>query len=131
MPCQILEGYVFLGNYQHLGAEIAAAFMAAVSATAAQMVRSVLLARPGLEARARPGAPLQEMVRGIPSDLYRTCLARVRTPSSCTACKHFLTLVLFFPACYLSLPRAMHCPACILVHGSCMLWRMSDVCKAS
>ena len=75
---------MFLGHYPHVGAEIAAAFMSAVSATAGQMVRSVILARPGLEARARPGAPLQELVKGIPADLFRTCLARVTLPTFLT-----------------------------------------------
>ena len=78
---QVLEGYVFLGNYQHLGGEIAAAVMSAVATVTGQMVRSVLLARPGMEAAARPGAPLQELVKGVPSDLFRTCLARVMLPS--------------------------------------------------
>ena len=43
-----------------------------------QVVRSVILTRPGLEESARAGVPVQDMVRGVPADLFRTCLARVR-----------------------------------------------------
>ncbi len=44
-----------------------------------QVVRSVILTRSGLEESARAGAPVQDMVRGVPADLFRTCLARVST----------------------------------------------------
>lgn len=41
------------------------------------MVRGVLLARPGAEGAT--GGTLQELVRRLPGDLFRTCLARVGT----------------------------------------------------
>ena len=41
------------------------------------VVRGVLLARPGAEGAT--GGTLQELVRRLPGDLFRTCLARVRT----------------------------------------------------
>lgn len=44
----------------------------------AQVVRSVILTQPGLEDRAHASLPVQDMVRGLPADLFRTCLARVR-----------------------------------------------------
>ena len=44
----------------------------------AKVVRSVILTRPGLEDRAHASLPVQDMVRGLPADLFRTCLARVR-----------------------------------------------------
>ncbi len=44
----------------------------------AQVVHSVIMTRPVLEDRARASLPLQDMVRGLPADLFRTCLARVR-----------------------------------------------------
>jgi hypothetical protein len=77
---QVLEGYIFLGTVQELGSRIAGAFAAAAGDAARHVVRSVVLTRPGLEDRARPGMTLQEMVRGVPSDLFRTCLARVSAP---------------------------------------------------
>ena len=53
-----------------------------------QVVRSVILTRAGLEESVRAGAPVQDMVRGVPADLFRTCLARVRAftffPLPCT-----------------------------------------------
>ena len=39
------------------------------------VVRGVLLARPGAEGA--HGGTLQELVRRLPGDLFRTCLARV------------------------------------------------------
>lgn len=63
-----------------------------------QVVRSVILTRTGLEESARAGVPVQDMVRGVPADLFRTCLARVRAykffhlamhglgPAACVLC---------------------------------------------
>ncbi|KAK9901648.1 hypothetical protein WJX75_006561 [Coccomyxa subellipsoidea] len=73
---QVLEGYIFLGNVSELGARLSNAFTSSVSSTVRQVVRSVILTRPGLEESARAGAPVQDMVRGVPADLFRTCLAR-------------------------------------------------------
>ena len=58
-----------------------------------QVVRSVILTRPGLEESARSGAPVQDMVRGVPADLFRTCLARVRAYNSFHLAMHGLQLV--------------------------------------
>ena len=69
---------MFLGNIQELGSRLTNAYMAAVSAACAQTVRSVLLTQPALAQRALSGASMQELTRGIPSDLFRTCLARAR-----------------------------------------------------
>ena len=82
LPChdQVLEGYVFLGNAQHLGGEIVAAFTSAVSASAIAVVHGVIMTRPGsanTPLSRLPGASLQELVHGVPSDLFRTCLAQV------------------------------------------------------
>ncbi|EIE20688.1 hypothetical protein COCSUDRAFT_57256 [Coccomyxa subellipsoidea C-169] len=72
----VLEGYIFLGNISELGARLSHAFTSSVSSTVRQVVRSVILTRSGLEESARAGAPVQDMVRGVPADLFRTCLAR-------------------------------------------------------
>ncbi|KAK9832750.1 hypothetical protein WJX81_008241 [Elliptochloris bilobata] len=55
---QVLEGYVLLGQ----------------DAAVMGVVRSVLLTRPGAEGA--HGGTLQELVRRLPGDLFRTCLAR-------------------------------------------------------
>ena len=73
----MLEGWLFLGNVQELGSRLANAYMAAVSASCAQTVRSVLLTQPVLTQRALMGTTMQDLTRGIPSDIFRTCLARV------------------------------------------------------
>ena len=79
---QVLEGWLFLGNVQELGSRLTNAYMSAVSASCAQTVRSVLLTQPALAARALSGATMHDLTRGVPSDLFRTCLARVPcTPS--------------------------------------------------
>ena len=59
------------------------------------VVRGVLLARPGAEGAT--GGTLQELVRRLPGDLFRTCLARVGAGTRnlgkgfdiCTAAKWF------------------------------------------
>ncbi|BDA42201.1 probable Syndetin [Coccomyxa sp. Obi] len=71
--CKVLEGYIFLGNVNELNTRLTNAITSAVSTT---VVRSVILTRPGLEERARASVPVQDMVRGLPADLFRTCLAR-------------------------------------------------------
>jgi len=42
------------------------------------VVRGVILARRGFEDRAAGVTSLQEAVKLLPSELFRTCLARVR-----------------------------------------------------
>ena len=55
-----------------------AAFAAAVNGAALKVTRSVLLARPGAGAEVRSSQLLQELVRQLPSDQFRTCLAQAR-----------------------------------------------------
>ena len=74
---QVLEGWLFLGNTQELGSRLANAYMAAVSTSCAQTVRSVLLTQPALAQRAMAGTTVQDLTRSIPSDIFRTCVARV------------------------------------------------------
>jgi len=85
---QVLEGWLFLGNVQELGSRLTNAYMAAVSASCTQTVRSVLLTQPALAQRALSGTSVQDLTRDVPSDIFRTCLARVG-----------LILSLFPPSC--------------------------------
>ena len=77
---QVLEGYVYLGNVASLGEEVMAAFAAVMGDAALKVVRGVVLMRPtaGLEERAKSTQLLQELVKWLPPDLFRTCLSRVR-----------------------------------------------------
>ena len=43
-----------------------------------QVVQGMLLTRPGFEERVRGIGNMQEMLKWLPSDLFRTCLARVQ-----------------------------------------------------
>lgn len=76
---QVLEGYVYLGNVASLGEEVMAAFAAVVGAAALKVARGVVLTRPvpGLEERVKSTQLLQELVKWLPPDLFRTCLTRV------------------------------------------------------
>lgn len=78
---QVLEGYVYLGNVGSLGEEVMAAFAAVVGAAALKVARGVVLTRPtpGLEERVKSTQLLQELVKWVPADLFRTCLSRVRS----------------------------------------------------
>ncbi|BDA40427.1 Syndetin [Coccomyxa sp. Obi] len=75
----VLEGYVYLGNVGSLGEEVMAAFAAVVGAAALKVARGVVLTRPtpGLEERVKSTQLLQELVKWVPADLFRTCLTRV------------------------------------------------------
>ncbi|KAK9843494.1 hypothetical protein WJX81_005881 [Elliptochloris bilobata] len=73
----VLEGYVHLGNVAALGEEVMAAFAAVVNSAALKVARGVLLARPGVGAEVRSSQLLQELVRQLPSDQFRTCLSQV------------------------------------------------------
>ena len=42
-----------------------------------------MMTRPGFEERAKGSANLQEILKWLPSDLFRTCLARVCTHKFC------------------------------------------------
>ena len=62
------------------GNQVMAAFAAAVNGAALKVTRSVLLARAGAGAELRTSQLLQELVRQLPSDQFRTCLAQARHP---------------------------------------------------
>lgn len=70
---------MYLGNVSSLGEEVMAAFAAVMGAAALKVVRGVVLMRPtaGLEERAKSTQLLQELVKWLPPDLFRTCLSRV------------------------------------------------------
>jgi len=74
---QILEGYGFLGNTGSLGEVVNSCFVGVINASALKVVRGIILTRAGLEERARSHTILQEIVKCLPPDLYRQCLARV------------------------------------------------------
>ena len=44
---------------------------------ASQVVQGMLLTRPGFEERVKGTSNMQEMLKWLPSDMFRTCLARV------------------------------------------------------
>ncbi|KAK9817254.1 hypothetical protein WJX72_011915 [[Myrmecia] bisecta] len=75
--CKVLEGYMFLGNTSHLGGEVTTCFTNVVNTSGLQVVRGIILTRPGFEERAKSTTNLQELVKWLPSDLFRTALARV------------------------------------------------------
>lgn len=85
---QVLEGYVYLGNVSSLGEEVMAAFAAVTGAAALKVVRGVVLMRPtpGLEERVKSTQLLQELVKWLPPDLFRTCLSRVHTVGIALQC---------------------------------------------
>lgn len=60
------------------GGQVMAAFAAAVNGAALKVTRSALLARAGAGAELRTSQLLQELVRQLPSDHFRTCLAQAR-----------------------------------------------------
>lgn len=72
---------MYLGNVGSLGEEVMAAFAAVVGAAALKVARGVVLTRPtpGLEERVKSTHLLQELVKWVPADLFRTCLTRVRS----------------------------------------------------
>lgn len=83
MTLQVLEGYVYLGNTATLGEEAMNAFANVVSTAAHRVIRGVILTRQGLEGKARSTSMVQELVKLLPPDLFRTCLARVRSSTTC------------------------------------------------
>ena len=76
MP-QVLDGYVYLGNTATLKEEVMNAFANVVSTACQKVIRGVVLTRQGLEGRARSTSMMPELVKLLPPDLFRTCLARV------------------------------------------------------
>ncbi|KAK9823710.1 hypothetical protein WJX72_004829 [[Myrmecia] bisecta] len=74
---KVLEGYNYLGNVATLGEEVMHCFVAVVNSSALKVVRGVVASRTGLEDRARSSTILQEIVKCLPPDLFRTCLAKV------------------------------------------------------
>lgn len=49
-----------------------------------QVVKGIVLTRPGFEDKVKGSAHLQEIMKWLPSDLFRTCFARVREPAART-----------------------------------------------
>ena len=76
---QVLEGYIYLGGTARLGEEVMHAYASAVDTAVLKTLRSILLTRPGLEGRAKGAGILQELIKLLPADLFRVCLARVRS----------------------------------------------------
>lgn len=74
----MLEGYVYLGELGSLGEEVLAAFVSAMSSAAVKVVRGIIVGRAGLEEHARATAIFGELVKLLPADLFRPCLAQVR-----------------------------------------------------
>ncbi|KAI7841037.1 hypothetical protein COHA_005265 [Chlorella ohadii] len=74
---KVLEGYMFLGNVAQLGDEVKAAFIAAIGSSVTKVVRGMLLTKAGYEEKAAAASSLQELLRLLPPELFRTCLARV------------------------------------------------------
>lgn len=75
---QVLEGYHWMGDVSQLGAEVCACFGSAIAGGALKVTRGVILTRRGYEERAASLSSLQDAVKLLPSELFRTCLARVR-----------------------------------------------------
>ncbi|KAL4522781.1 hypothetical protein Ndes2526A_g00871 [Nannochloris sp. 'desiccata'] len=80
---KVLQGYALLASSSNFsieidpGGDVRAAFSAAPGAAAQKVLRGVLLARAGLEEKAAEADTLPALVALLPSDLFRTCLARV------------------------------------------------------
>ena len=55
------------------------AFASGVDTNVMSVVRGVMLTRPGFEERLKTGSTLQELVKWLPPDLFRICLAQVGT----------------------------------------------------
>lgn len=87
---QVLEGYVYLGEITALGDEVLTAFTSAISSAATRVVRGVVVSRAGLEERARATAIFGELVKLLPADLFRPCLAQVSSDClpRCSGCRH-------------------------------------------
>ena len=79
LTLQVLDGYVYLGNTATLNEETMNAFANVVGTAAHKVIRGVILTRQGLESKARNTSMVQDLVKLLPPDLFRTCLARVST----------------------------------------------------
>lgn len=53
------------------------AYASAVDTAVLKTLRGVLMTRAGLEGRVRGAGILHELIKLLPADLFRTCLARV------------------------------------------------------
>ena len=71
---------MYLGEVGTLGEEILTAFTSSISSAAVRVVRGIVVARAGLEDRARATAIFGELVKLLPADLFRPCLAQVIWP---------------------------------------------------
>jgi len=111
---QVLDGYVYLGNTATLNEETMNAFANVVGTAAHKVIRGVILTRQGLESKARNTSMVQDLVKLLPPDLFRTCLARVSTPHSSqehTVIKSTQRIMLK-PCRVKKLCRSMHCCTC-------------------
>ena len=66
-----------MGDVSQLGAEVMGCFGAAIAAAALKVTRGVIAARRGFEELAANVVSLQEAIKLLPSELFRTCLAKV------------------------------------------------------
>ncbi len=82
MAMQVLDGYIYLGNTATLAEETMNTFANVVGSAAHRVIRGVILTRQGLENKARNTSMVQELVKLLPPDLFRTCLARVSVSGS-------------------------------------------------
>ena len=67
-----------MGDVSQLGGEVMACFGTAIAAAALKVTRGVIATRRGYEELAASVISLQDAVKLLPSELFRTCLARVR-----------------------------------------------------
>ncbi|KAK9809306.1 hypothetical protein WJX73_003160 [Symbiochloris irregularis] len=74
---KVIEGYMYLGGVGTLGEEVVSTFTGAISSAATKTVRGIIVGRLGLEDKARSTAIFGELVKLLPADLFRPCLAQV------------------------------------------------------
>lgn len=80
---------MYLGGVGTLGEEVVATFTSAISSAATKTVRGIIVGRLGLEDRARSTAIFGELVKLLPADLFRSCLAQVPClPQRCHCLSH-------------------------------------------
>lgn len=68
---------MYLGGVGTLGEDVVSTFTGAISSAATKTVRGIIVGRLGLEDKARSTAIFGELVKLLPADLFRPCLAQV------------------------------------------------------